>query len=342
MERDITVSVMITYYNQKQYIADSLGSVISQQTTFPVEIICGDDGSDDGTYEELLSWRERYPDRITVIRMPRDLDKKHEPIVRVSYNRYTMWQQAKGDYVSFLDGDDYYTDPHKLQRQVELLQAHPDCIGCCQPAMMVWDDDPEKNHALPGSRLSDSVLVVPAKEYWGDLYCHAETFLFRNSEAVKRDNVNPFYFDDPMIVCYFIKHGPLIYSPDNMTVYRQLPGSSWNGRTHLRQVITGACVYYESIRILGGGIGWNLFCFRHSYMVCREWYESRGRIDLSQEDPVFIDILCRHEFIRATLNYGNYGILKKLVYHLKYYIPTHSARLFFPYSLFIDHKYPDK
>lgn len=339
MESDITVSVLITYYNQKKYIQDSLGSVLSQKTTFPIEIICGDDGSDDGTYEELLSWQEKYPDKIRVIRMPRETGKKYEPIVRVSHNRYTMWQHAKGDYVSFLDGDDYYTSPHKLQKQVELLEAHPDCIGCCQPAMMVWEDDPRRNHVLPGTQQLDSIRIIPAKLYWGDFYCPAETFLFRNSEDVKRDKVNPFYFDDPILVCCFIKHGPLVYSPDNMTAYRQIPGSSWNGRNHLRQVITNAVEFYESKRILGRSVGWSMSCFLRSYTVLRELYENKGKINLSQEDSMFTDILRRHVFARATLDYGNYGFLRKMGYQLLYFAPMHSTRLLFQYSLLVKRKY---
>ena len=81
MDRNIGVSVMLTFYNQKQYVKDSLTSVLEQKTSFPYEIICGDDGSTDGTYEELLRWRDRYPDIIKVIRMPRDLSIRYDPIV---------------------------------------------------------------------------------------------------------------------------------------------------------------------------------------------------------------------------------------------------------------------
>lgn len=327
MKNDLAVSVMITYYNQKQYIGDSLGSVLSQETTFPVEIICGDDGSDDGTYEELLSWRDRYPDIIRVIRMPREADKKYEPIVRVSYNRYTMWQQAKGKYISFLDGDDYFTDPHKLQTQAELLEEHPECSCCCQPVMMVWDDEPDKNQEMYGSRISDSVCVVSGIDYWTHFFCHADTFLFRNTYAVKQENVNKYFFDDYIIDCYFIKQGALIYSPDNMTAYRQVEDSSWNRRSYLRKCISNTAVYYEAKRILGGNPVWGVACYVRNIADLRELYENRGHIDLSAEDRVITDIICRHSFVRATVDYDNYGLLKKLRYQFRYFVPMHLCRL---------------
>ena len=67
-ETDCKISVLITFFNQKEYINDCLTSVLSQKTGFSFEILCGDDNSNDGTYEELLRWEQEYPDVIRVYR----------------------------------------------------------------------------------------------------------------------------------------------------------------------------------------------------------------------------------------------------------------------------------
>ena len=95
LNNEIMVTVMVTFYNQKKYIYDSLNAIFNQKTNFKFEVICGDDGSSDGTYEELLKWQERHPDVCRVIQMPREQGKKYEPIVRVSNSRFCMLKQAR-------------------------------------------------------------------------------------------------------------------------------------------------------------------------------------------------------------------------------------------------------
>lgn len=337
MSDDIVVSVMITYYNQKQYIRDSLGSVLSQKTTFPVEIICGDDGSDDGTYEELLRWRDRYPGRIHIIRMQRENKREYEPIIRVSHNRLAMWHQARGRYVSFLDGDDYYSNTHKLQIQVELMEKHPECSGCCQPAMMLWENDPEGKKKVYGNCLIKSGHVIPAKEYWMTSLHHADTFLFRNLDEVKKEDINPLFFDDILISCYFVKHGDVIYSPDIMTVYRQVEGSSWNKRDGLHKAYWNMVVHSESGRILGKG--WEYSCFCRDYATLKALYLARGKIDYSSEDKAIRDVLDRQVFIQRTKRYGTGGFLNKMAYQFRYCIPFHSRSIYWIYRWLLQRKY---
>ena len=110
------VSVLISFYNLAPYVDQTMESVLAQKTDFPVEILCADDGSEDGTVELLRGWEKRYPDRVRVFVMDRIPGKKYEGnerIQRMNAIRGRLFYEAKGQYVCYLDGDDFYTDDRR-------------------------------------------------------------------------------------------------------------------------------------------------------------------------------------------------------------------------------------
>jgi glycosyltransferase involved in cell wall biosynthesis len=115
-----TVSVCIVTCNQPDLIAQCVRSVLEQQADADVTILVGDDASDDGTSEIVASLAAEHPCRIRHIR--------HEPRVGAFANMRDLIARADGDFVARVDGDDYWL-PGKLQRQVDYLQAHPDCAA---------------------------------------------------------------------------------------------------------------------------------------------------------------------------------------------------------------------
>jgi glycosyltransferase involved in cell wall biosynthesis len=119
---DPLLSVRIATFQHVRYIAQCLDSVLSQQTDFPFEIIIGEDCSTDGTREIVFDYADRYPDRIRVITA--DMN------VGIKANGQRMRQACRGKYVALLEGDDYWCDPLKLQKQVDFLEQHPDYVIC--------------------------------------------------------------------------------------------------------------------------------------------------------------------------------------------------------------------
>jgi len=112
------LSVGILTYNQAQYIRQCLDSVLMQEGDFDYEIVVGDDASSDGTQEILREYATRYPDKFVLL-----LGEKNEGI---SMNYKKVLSACRGEYIALCEGDDYWTDPHKLQIQVEFLESHPD------------------------------------------------------------------------------------------------------------------------------------------------------------------------------------------------------------------------
>lgn len=113
----IKVSVCITTYNLEKYIEQTLNSILSQKTSFDFEILVGDDCSTDGTKEILLVYKEKYPDRIKL-----HLQQKN---VGVNRNDFDLIYLAQGEYIAWCDGDDYWIDQYKLEKQVQFLDENP-------------------------------------------------------------------------------------------------------------------------------------------------------------------------------------------------------------------------
>lgn len=117
-----TLSVRIATYQHADFIAQCLDSVLCQQTNFPFEIIIGEDCSTDGTREIVYDYADRYPGQIRVITA--DMN------VGIKSNGQRLRQACRGKYVALLEGDDYWSDPLKLQKQVDFLEQHPDYVVC--------------------------------------------------------------------------------------------------------------------------------------------------------------------------------------------------------------------
>lgn len=132
MNKDINikVSVVVTTYNHKSYIKECLDGILIQQTNFPIEIILGEDESNDGTREICIEYANKYPDIIHLfLRSRKDVIYINgTPTGR--YNFMENLNACKGKYIALCEGDDYWTDPLKLQKQVGFLEENPD-YGIC-------------------------------------------------------------------------------------------------------------------------------------------------------------------------------------------------------------------
>ncbi len=135
------VSCHIITYNQKDFIRQCLDGVLMQNTNFTYEIIIGDDLSTDGTREILIDYAKKYPDKICL-----NLRNKRGEGVPGKQNFLTTLYLCKGKYISLCDGDDYWTDPHKLQKQVDFLEANDDFALSFHNAKIINERGP--NHSI--------------------------------------------------------------------------------------------------------------------------------------------------------------------------------------------------
>ncbi|MDD2852001.1 MAG: glycosyltransferase [Desulfuromonadaceae bacterium] len=116
------LSILMITYNHEAYLSQALESILMQEVDFQYEIVVGEDCSTDGTRSILLKYQRRYPDRIRAI-----LPENNLGMMR---NFMETYQTCCGDYVAILEGDDYWSSPHKLQKQIDFLDANPDFMIC--------------------------------------------------------------------------------------------------------------------------------------------------------------------------------------------------------------------
>lgn len=121
----IMVSIICNAYNQEKYIKDALDGFVMQETSFPYEVLIHDDASTDGTADVIREYEKMYPQIIKPIYQKENQYSKHLGIIsKIQKERVT------GKYVAMCEGDDYWTDPHKLQKQFDFMENNPDYTLC--------------------------------------------------------------------------------------------------------------------------------------------------------------------------------------------------------------------
>lgn len=119
------VSICCAAYNQEKYIAKTLDSFLAQKANFPIEILIHDDASTDSTPDIIRQYAARFPDIVKPI-----LQTENQYSKGVAIDPTFNYSRAEGDYIALCEGDDYWCDPFKLQRQVDYMISHPDCTFC--------------------------------------------------------------------------------------------------------------------------------------------------------------------------------------------------------------------
>ncbi|HRW73412.1 glycosyltransferase [Ottowia sp.] len=231
------VSVLICTYNHRAYLRDCLDNVLAQITDFPVEVIVHDDASSDGTADLVRQYAERFPACVqAVLQSENQLSqgRKPRPLIR---------PLARGEFVAMCDGDDFWRDALKLQKQVDWLRAHPEHVLCFHDAFY---------HDAGGRSLNERNLIPEARrDYtarelrelrWG--WMLMGTMLHRNipldlpPEYALVPNGDAFF---PMLLA---AHGGAKYMDDiEPMAYRQSPVSRWTSRPLREQRAMSARTY---------------------------------------------------------------------------------------------------
>ena len=121
---DIMVSIVCNTYNHEKYVKDALEGFISQKTNFPIEILVMDDASTDGTADIIREYEKKYPELIKPIYQT--INQYSQGLAPGKQNR----DRAIGKYIAMCEGDDYWIDEYKLQKQVDYMESHPECTFC--------------------------------------------------------------------------------------------------------------------------------------------------------------------------------------------------------------------
>ena len=217
------VSVMIITYNHEKYIAQALESVLMQQTDFHLEINVIEDASTDRTQEIVMRYVRQYPDIVKPF-----FNAKNIGFKVTQKNFYRGYLTLTGDYLAILEGDDYWTSPHKLQKQVDFLEANPDFAMCGHNTIKSYEDGSQEPHRFLywGQRADATVEdVINLRSFF-----HTTGILYRNvfNGVPPRQFRNKWSCDIFIMIAHAV-HGKVHHIDEDMAVYRAHAGGRFSG-----------------------------------------------------------------------------------------------------------------
>lgn len=203
-----------------KYIKSALNGFVHQKTDFGFEVIVHDDASTDGTTGIIEEYVERYPTIIRPIYETENQYSKGNSIFSI------MLPEVRGRFVALCEGDDYWCDNHKLQKQVDIMRTHLNAVACVHNAWMV--DCFTNKKSKFSAKEDDGSLSVEDIIHWGNRgYATASLLLKREYLIVPSEFQMTNVGDYPRAV-YMALQGEIYYLKDCMSVYRFNASGSWN------------------------------------------------------------------------------------------------------------------
>ena len=244
------VSVQMCAYNHEPYIRQAIEGVMMQQTDFEFELVIGEDCSQDKTREICFEYQKKYPDKIRVLWW-------HENVSKLGGNSRRVQARCRGEFIALCEGDDYWIDPLKLQKQVDVMRKYPN-VGLCFCGAKIYSSQENKwnvwNEAFDGfspgliksrkyilwTMLGRNPYQSPKSEFWQ----MTVTFMFRLSILSRAQRTFDLFrwklYVSDSIWCIGVGAlSDVYYIADNVAVYRQmstgvtLSKGAWCGRDTL-------------------------------------------------------------------------------------------------------------
>ena len=232
------VSVFITTYQHAPFIRNCLDGALMQKTSFPIEILIGEDESTDGTREICMEYAEKHPDKIRLFLRDRKTSQLYdnEGNFVCRFNGKWLRKSVRGKFLAVCEGDDYWTDSYKLEKQVSLMKQYPECHISFHPVKRIWGSNSEtidifKKHCDHNHIFSTEDLIIGGGEFCpsASIIIYLESYEFQ-----------PWKIDFP-VQDYFIQvlasiNGGALYINEIMAAYRKGVPGSWsdNHKSYLK------------------------------------------------------------------------------------------------------------
>lgn len=257
------LSVIFITYNHEKYVEKALRSILAQETDFPFEVVVGDDCSTDSTRQIIESIAKDYPEHEATSVTDRQVRfvKRDKNTGRPTLNVYETTQICTGEYLAYLEGDDYWTDNHKLQKQVDYLRNHPEYIAVTHGCVMIDEN---------GDDITDPATLAVGDMYkWSgkftyDDFCYSGSWAGHYASVVSRNiyknNVNDYdytilyrahdFVDDAVILLFLLMQGDIYRMDENMSVWRYVKkatGTNWNSLSMNRDTARDDCYLSKTL-----------------------------------------------------------------------------------------------
>ena len=221
--REAEVTVLTPSYNHVKFIEQNIIGVLEQQTDFPVEHIICDDGSTDGTQDVIMQYARKYPHI-------KPLFRKNKNSMAEGYAMVRLFEMAHTKYVSLCDGDDYFCDPQKLQRQYYFLEQNKRYAICFHPVRIVWENRQQEDRNFPRGREippHGQPFTLTDLVRWNFMSTSSVMYRWRFADGV------PYWFNPEALPGDWYWHllhaelGRIGMLPQTMSVYRRHNSGLW-------------------------------------------------------------------------------------------------------------------
>ncbi len=234
----VKVSVLLLTYNHARFLRQAVDSALSQQTTFGVEIVIGEDCSSDGTREMVQDLARQHPERVRAVLSPVNAGE--------CGNIAQTLAACRGDYVALLDGDDYWTSNHKLQRQVGFMDAHPDCSLCFHNAVAFHDDGAHEPYAFNGPEQRTAPTL---DDLWHGNFIATCAAMFRRAACPA---LPPWYHSLPWgdwpLFLLAARRGAMAFLDEPLGAYRIHAAGAWSRLSEVEQILQ-VIAFYEVMNV---------------------------------------------------------------------------------------------
>jgi len=303
------VSVCIITYNHERFIEQAINSVLMQRTNFDYEIVIGEDCSTDNTGLICKKYAELYPDKIRLLQNDKNLGM-------IENFKRTLYA-CKGEYVALLEGDDYWTDELKLQKQVDFLESNRDYAVVFHNAEILIEKTGEKYIGYSDEATKPFMIKTPnptttLQEIAAGNYIYTATSLFRNNLY----NKLPTWFSSELPAADWPLHvinahyGKIFFMDEVMAVYRIHNLGVWSSMNHIEMLEKAAKLFeivYEHLKIKSTLVSLVLF-----YRQLLKYYV--GKRDVKKNLYYYIKLLLRDPF--NTIKWSVSSALKICHRHL--------------------------
>lgn len=223
--KELMLSIYVPTYNHEKYIVETLDSILMQKTEYSYEVLVGEDCSTDNTREVLKKYEEEHPGRVTVFYREHNMNKEK---IR---NSTDLRLRCKGKYIIGIEGDDFWTDPLKIQKQIDFLEKNPEYVAVAHNCVVVDKNSQIIDEVYPGCKDDEYTLEHFVSEIMpGQL----ATVMYRNpnldseiDEELMYKNLVP---GDRLIYFSLAASGKIYCMQESMSAYRHIKteGSSFS------------------------------------------------------------------------------------------------------------------
>ena len=221
----VMVSIRCLVFNHEPYLRQCLDGFVMQQTNFRFEAIVHDDVSTDGSVAIIREYAEKYPDIIKPVLETENQYSKGGGRLNMIVDKY-----IRGKYVAICEGDDYWTDPLKLQRQYDFMESHPDCSLCFHANNELYPSGEVIVHRP--SVVKEIYTLADAVGVGGGFMATNATFA--RWDYLRQEGRPDFWRNSPVgdlpMMLYFASKGNIGYIDEVMSVYRMQVAGSWSAR----------------------------------------------------------------------------------------------------------------